>query len=258
MADEKWYTGITEVKPNQLRIRGYLLAELMGEASFAEAVWLLLTGHLPEPQHARLIQALLMCGIDHGVTPPSAQAARVVTTTGASISQAVAAGVLAINASHGGAIEGCMKTLARGTAMMQDGGKSATEAASELLLQLKGEGKRMPGFGHRLHTADPRTARLRVLAKEAGVYGSYLKLADALEQHFEAAGKPLPLNVDGAVAAVLCELNVDPMIGNGFFILPRVAGLIAHFAEERSREKVMRSIDFKAAEYDGPTAREVP
>lgn len=257
MPEAKWFTGITEVKPNQLRTRGYLLAELMGERSFAETVWLLLTGELPDPRHSRLIEALLLCGVDHGVTPPSAQAARIITGTGGNVSQAVAAGVLAINASHGGAIEGCMRALLRGHEMVM-GGRSFADAARELLLSLKEEGKRMPGFGHRLHTADPRTARLRVLAREADVYGGYLKLADAIEQHFEATGKPLPLNVDGAVAAVLCELGVEPLIGNGFFILPRVAGLIAHFAEERSREKVMRQIDFKAAEYDGPTAREVP
>jgi len=258
MAEEKWFTGISEVKPNQLRVRGYLLAELMGEKSFAATVWLLLTGELPHPKHIKLIEALLLCGVDHGITPPSAQAARIITSTGGNISQAVAAGVLAINASHGGAIEGCMRALLRGRDIMGEHALGHREAAGELLKHLKEQGRRMPGYGHRLHTADPRTARLRVLAKEAGVYGDFLKLADAIEQHFEQAGKPLPLNVDGAVGAVLCELGVDPLIANGFFILPRVAGLIAQFAEERTREKVMRHIDFSAAEYNGPAAREVP
>jgi citrate synthase len=170
----------------------------------------------------------------------------------------VAAGVLAINASHGGAIEGCMQALLRGNQIRHELKLTHKKAALELLDALKSQDKRMPGFGHRLHSADPRTERLRVLALEAGVYGDYLKLADAIEAHFEERGKALPLNVDGAVAAVLCELDVDPLVSNGLFIISRVSGLIAHYAEERRREKVMRHIDFKAAEYDGPAAREVP
>ena len=114
MTETKWQTAITEVKPNELRLRGYRIDELMGATSFAEAVWLCWMGELPRPEWRELITAMFTASIDHGVTPPSALSARVATGTGASISQAVAAGVLSINASHGGAIEGCMKALSRG------------------------------------------------------------------------------------------------------------------------------------------------
>ncbi len=256
MAD-KWQTAITEVRPNELRLRGYLVAELMGRVSFAESVWLCWMGELPPEKWLPLIEAVLQAGVDHGATPPSALTPRVIAGTGGSLSEAIAGGALSINASHGGAIEGCMRALERGVEMMRSGGFDHAEGARRLLADLKHEGRRMPGFGHRVHTQDPRTARLRELAEEAGVYGDFLKLADAIEAQFNAAGKALPLNVDGAVGAVLCELGVDPLIGNAFFILPRVAGMVAHFAEERSREKVMRRIDQSAAEYDGPAARKL-
>jgi len=256
MAD-KWQTAVTEVKPNELRLRGYRIDELMGAKSLAEVTWLCWMGELPQPEWAPLIEAMLVASVDHGTTPPSALSARVATGTGASISQAVAAGTLSINASHGGAIEGCMQALARGVKLMHDDNVDAADAAERLLAYLKSEGKRMPGFGHRVHTNDPRTARFRELAKAAGVYGDYLGLADAIERRFAAAGKPLPLNVDGAVAAVLCELGVPALIGNAFFILPRVVGMVAHFAEERTREKVMRRIRQEDAEYDGPEPRDV-
>jgi citrate synthase len=255
---DNWHTSITEVRPNELRLRGYRIDELMGARSFAEAVWLCWLGELPKPEWVPLITAMFTASIDHGVTPPSALATRVSTGTGANLSQAVASGVLAINASHGGAIEGCMQALIRGVALLRVEGVDHAAAAEKLLSDLKAEGRRMPGFGHRVHTDDPRTRRFRELAREAGVYTDYLELADAIEAHFAAQGKALPLNVDGAVAAVLCELGVDPLIGNAFFILPRVAGLVAHFAEERTREKVMRRIDQSAAEYDGPPARSQP
>jgi len=257
MADKTWNTAITQVKPNELRLRGYRIDELMAKSGFAETVWLTWMGELPKPEWTPLIESMLVASVDHGHTPPSAFSARIATSTGASISQAVAAGTLSINASHGGAIEGCMKALARGVKMIKEDGLDHAAAAAKLIGDLKAEGKRMPGFGHRVHTCDPRTVRFRELAKDAGVYGDHLKLTDAIEELFKAKGRELPLNVDGAVAAVLCELGVDSTIGNAFFILPRVVGLVAHFAEERQREKVMRRIDQAAAEYDGPEPRDI-
>jgi citrate synthase len=258
MADNTWKTAITEVKPNELRLRGYRIDELMGQRSFAAVVWLAWTGELPKPEWEPLLEAMLLASVDHGHTPPSALGTRNAASTGAGISQSVASGLLAVNAFHGGAVEGCMYTLKRGVEHMQAQELSHAQAAKQLLADLKAEGKRMPGFGHRVHTADPRTLRFRELARAGGVYGDYLQLADAIEAHFTASGKALPLNVDGAVAAVLCELGVDPLIGNAFFILPRVVGLVAHYAEEKTRERPMRKIDQQAAEYDGPAAREIP
>jgi citrate synthase len=62
-----------------------------------------LTGELPSPAIARLMDAILVASIDHGATPPSALAARTVASTGATLSAAVAAGVMSINRHHGGA-----------------------------------------------------------------------------------------------------------------------------------------------------------
>jgi citrate synthase len=254
---ETWKTAITSIKPNEIRVRGYRVDQLMGQRSFAEVVWLTWMGELPDPKAVPLLEAILLASVDHGTTPPSALTPRVITGTGGSISQAIAGGALSINASHGGAIEGCMRVLMRGVSLMKEQGLDYSAAGTQLLADLKAEGKRMPGYGHRVHNKDPRTARLRDLAKQGGVYGDYLKLADAIEAQFAASGKELPLNVDGCVGAVLCELGVDPLIGNAFFILPRVAGMVAHFAEERTREKVMRRIDQAAAEYDGVEPRDI-
>ncbi len=101
-----------------------------------------------------------------------------------------------------------------------------------MLAALKAQGKRMPGYGHRLHTADPRTARLRELAREAGVYGKYLQLADAIEAHFAAAGQAAAAQRRRRGGRGAVRAGRAPEIGNGFFILPRVVGLIAHFHEE--------------------------
>ena len=101
----------------------------------------------------------------------------------------------------------------------------------------------MPGFGHRLHTRDPRTARLFELAREAGVDGVHMQAARAVEKAFAAAKKSLPINVDGAIGAILADLGMNPAAFNGIFMIARAPGLIAHVIEEQTREKPMRRID---------------
>ena len=63
------------------------------------------------------------------------------------------------------------------------------EAATRALAAMKEAGERMPGFGHRYHTKDPRTARLFELAREAGVDGAHMKAARAVEKSFADAKK---------------------------------------------------------------------
>ena len=112
----------------------------------------------------------------------------------------------------------------------------------------------MAGFGHRIHSADPRTARLFELADEADVRGPYLDAARAVERVFADRGKPLPINVDGAIGAVLTQLGFAPAVMNGIFMIARVPGLVAHVVEEQSRMKPMRKIDPVNHWYDGPEA----
>ena len=108
---------------------------------------------------------------------------------------------------------------------------------------MKEAGERMPGFGHRYHTKDPRTARLFELAHEAGVDGVHMKTARTVEKAFGDAKKALPINVDGAIGAILADLGMNPAAFNGIFMIARTPGLVAHVIEEQTREKPMRRID---------------
>src|SRR4029079_7915031 len=115
----------------------------------------------------------------------------------------------------------------------------------------------VPGFGHRYHTNDPRTARLFALAKEAGVSGPYLDAASPIERRFAVTGKRLPINVDGALGAILSQLGFPPEIMNGIFMIARTPGLVAHVTAANMRMPPMRRIDPVAHSYDGPAARQV-
>src|SRR5207253_629824 len=250
-----WNTAVTRVEPNRVAVRGYDIADLMGRVSFGAAVHLILTGELPAPRVARLMDAVLVASIDHGVTPPSALAARTVASTGASLSASVAAGIMSINRHHGGAVEDCARQLKKIDDRATSESISLDEAATRTLAAMREAGERMPGFGHRYHTEDPRTARLFELAREAGVDGAHMKAARAVEKSLADAKKPLPINVDGAVGAILADLGMNPAAFNGIVTIARTPGLVAHVIEEQTREKPMRRIDPVNHGYDGPAPR---
>ena len=128
---ERWRSAITAIAPNAIRIRGYSVDEMMGRLSFADAVYLLLMGELPSPAIGRMLNAMLVSSIDHGVTPPSTMAARHVATSGAPLKDCVAAGVLAFGPHHGGDIESCMRFLDAGLALTRTG-RTVQEAADYL------------------------------------------------------------------------------------------------------------------------------
>jgi succinyl-CoA synthetase alpha subunit len=250
-----WHSAITRIEPNKVAVRGYDIAELMGHVSFGAAVYLILTKELPSPAVARLMDAILVSSIDHGATPPSALAARTVASTGATLSASVAAGIMSINRHHGGAIEDCARQLKAIADRATRESISLDEAATRSLATMSESGERMSGFGHRLHTKDPRTARLFELAREAGVDGVHMQTARAVEKAFADAKKSLPINVDGAIGAILADLGMNPAAFNGIFMIARTPGLIAHVIEEQTRERPMRRIDPVNHGYDGPPPR---
>jgi succinyl-CoA synthetase alpha subunit len=252
-----WNTAITRVEPNKVAVRGYDIAELMGRVSFGAAVYLVLTGELPSPAIARLMDAILVSSIDHGATPPSALAARTVASTGGTLSASVAAGIVSINRHHGGAIEDCARQLKAIADRAARESISMDEAATRTLAAMREVGERMAGFGHRLHSKDPRTARLLELAREAGVDGVHMQAARAVEKAFADAKKSLPINVDGAIGAILADLGMNPAGFNGIFMIARTPGLLAHVLEEQAREKPMRRIDPVNHGYDGPPPRSI-
>lgn len=247
-----WQTELTDIGPNRIAPRGRPIEQLMGAATFAEVVFLLLTGREASAAEARLVDAILTSSIDHGVSPPSSHAARVVAACRSPLSACVAAGLLTIGPVHGGAIEECMRTLTRAVEEAKGSGEAAVQVARRAVAAAKEQGKRLSGFGHRLHTDDPRAKRLFALARELGLAGPHVEMAEAFAAVFAEGGKPLPINVDGAIGACLADLRLPPEMGNAFFIIARVPGLIAHALEEQRREKPMRTVVPAEAEYIGP------
>ena len=73
-------------------------------------------------------------------------------------------------------------------------------------------------------------------------------LAASVASH---VGRPVAVNIDGALAVALTVLRLDPEYGDFLFAISRSFGLAAHAVEERTRERPMRMIDPTEALYDG-------
>jgi len=254
-----WKSKITKVEPNHLVTCGYRQEDLIGKIAYPHVVYLLLKGELPSKEHGKMIDAILTACIDHGVTPPSSIAARTVASGGVPLPTAVAAGVLSIGDAHGGAIEKGAKFLQDGITRMKNEKISIAEIGKILVKEAKEDHKRILGFGHRVHTSDPRTKRLFVLADELKISGDHIALSKVIETELESsAGRKLPINVDGAIAAIISDMGFDFRLGKAFFLLGRVAGLTAHVYEEQTREKPMRKMFPIDCEYDGPEEKNLP
>jgi len=248
---EMWRTAIVDAGPTHLRVRGHDVPTLMREATFTDLIFLLHHDRLPSPAERRLVDAILIGVADHGPGAPSCAAARLAASGNRqSLAAAIGAGVLAIGDEHGGAGSGCMELIVAGLDRSKRGGLTLEAAARLAVDEAKSAGQRLPGFGHRVHTdVDPRVAMLFTLAADANLASSGMAYVRALEEAIRDRIKPLPLNIDGALAAILVDLGFPPMVGKLFFIIGRVAGLSAEVMEEHTRERPMR-IKI-SVEYDG-------
>jgi citrate synthase len=258
--DDKWRTALTCIEPNKILVRGYPLDEMMGRLTFGEAIYLLLMGETPSPAIGSLMEAVLVSFIDHGATPPSTLAARNTATTGASLRSCVAAGLLGFGRYHGGDIETCMYFLDSGLAKVRQGA-SYRDAAQAILDEAAMKEEAIPGFGHRFHTRDPRAARLFQMALELEMEGEHIQMIRAVEMTITertSQGTPLPVNIDGAIAAVCGDIGIPPAVANALFIISRVPGIAAQAREEFERYPPMRQIDPKDHLYDGPSQRRLP
>jgi citrate synthase len=252
---EPWRTAISTSDETHIWYKGHDLITLMTQNTFTDTIFLLYKERLPSLYERKLLDAILSASADHGPGSPSAASARLVATGNReSFSAAIAAGVLAIGDAHGGAGEACMEVIAQGVELAHSGSISVEEVAKRIADDFRAQGKRLPGMGHRTHTTDPRKDILFNIACEGKLAGEGIAFMLALEEYVRVQIKPLPINVDGAIAAVLYDLGFPAPAGKLLFIIGRVAGLTVEVLEEYTREKPMR-VKFPVV-YDGPKPRE--
>jgi citrate synthase len=89
------------------------------------------------------------------------------------------------------------------------------------------------------------------------VTGDHVTMLRLLEKNAEAiTGRKLPINVSGAIPAVMLDVGYPLAAMKGLPLLARTAGLIAHLHEESQRSIgfIMSNHADQAIRYDGPPA----
>lgn len=247
---EPWRTALVQSRDGEIWIHGLNVVSLMRTATFTDTIFLLHRGRLPDHRERSILDAILTASSDHGPGAPSCATARLAASGNRqSLSAAIAAGILAIGNEHGGAGELCMRLIADGLARARSAGTPIETVAAEMVAEARRDGRRLPGLGHRVHSIDPRVEVMFDLARLDGKDSDAVMFIRAIHAAVAAAVKPMPINIDGALAALLHDLGFPPEAGKLIFIIARVAGLTAEVAEEYAREKPMRVRI--PVEYDG-------
>ena len=252
-----WRSSISNPSKEKILVQGYNIVDLMDRYNFGDVAYLLFKGELPPGNEGKMLEAIFISSSEHSVLAPSTNTARFTASCGVPLQASVATGIIALGDYHGGAIEQCAKMLQENVAEARD--KGFLETAKKIVSESRKVKKRILGFGHALHNPDPRTIRLFALAEKYELPTDHIKLAQAVETALkEAMGRDLPCNIDGAIGAIMSDMELDWRLGKGLFIIARSVGLTAHVFEQMTKEKPFKIFSFDDIEYTGVPEREVP
>lgn len=264
--EDWWRSSIIEMSPGVIRYRGYPIEELIEKRiSLAQMIWLMTRGELPTKAQGALLEAALMSAVDHGPQAPSIAIARMAATCGVGLNSAMASAVNVLGDVHGGAGEQAVELYQDIAARIDAGAADADAVRDGLQAFVAMHGKVIPGFGHRFHPVDPRSAPLLALVDEAAargeISGRYAAIGRAVQAQLSAAkAKTIPMNIDGATAVIYAELGFAAPLARGLFCLSRSVGILAHAWEQtgqgaRIKGPLPRRYTWT---YDGPPRRAVP
>ena len=248
-------SAISTSNEDTILVRGRDLAgELIGSINFTEHFWLLVTGALPTEAQRRVLDATLVAIAEHGLVP-SVQVSRMTLAAAPEALQgAVAAGLLGCGSVVLGSSEAAGQFYAQ-IAERAAGSASPAAAITDVVREYREAKRAIPGYGHPLHKGgDPRARRLFQVSTDVGLSGRHIQIATAVEKLLpELIGRPLSINVSGAIPAVLLDAGYPLLALKGVPLLARTAGLIAHLLEEQQRAIgfVMSHAAAQAIEYDG-------
>ena len=233
-----WRTGIIDMAPGKIHLRGHPIESLIGDVSLVQMITLMLLGEIPDQAKSKLLEAALVAGVDHGPQAPSIAAARMAATCGLGLNNVMATAVNMLGDVHGGAGEQCAE-LYFDVARRMDEGAAMEIAVNEGLDEWRAQhGKIVSGFGHRFHRpVDPRAPRLmelvRAAAKKGAVNGRFADISEMIQKTIgDQRGQPIAMNIDGATAVIFCELGFPPPLSRGLFCLSRSIGVLAHGWEQ--------------------------
>jgi citrate synthase len=225
-------TKIARHTTDAIYVRGAsLVDDLIGKLTFTEMMYFQLLGVKPTPAQTRILDAVLVTLMEHGITPSAIASRLIYDSCPEAIQAAVAAGLLGVGSTFIGTMEGCAANLEE----ILHSREKEQETARKIARRFRESKQPIPGFGHPHHKPDdPRSPRLLALAEEAGVPGHHIRALRLLAAEVDAAwGRHLTINATGAIAALLGEIGVPREVARGIAVVSRAAGLVGHIREEQ-------------------------
>ncbi|MFB6154249.1 MAG: citrate synthase [Haloferacaceae archaeon] len=204
----------------------------------------MLNGEEPDEVLAETFDMALVLHADHGLNA-STFSAMVTSSTLADLHSALtsATGTLA-GSLHGGANANVMR-------MLQEVDESDADPV-EWVKNALDEGRRIPGFGHRVYNVkDPRAVILGEKSEELGEAAGdtkWYEMSVAIEE-FMKAEKGLAPNVDFYSATTYYQMGIPIDIYTPIFAMSRAGGWIAHVLEQYEDNRIIRP----RARYVGET-----
>jgi len=236
--DELTYNGvaISEVCKEE-----YVLGDVIGLLWFKRKL----------PSYAsRFIEMCLKLVADHGPCVSGAHNTIVAARAGKDLVSSLVSGLLTIGPRFGGAIDDSARVF-----------KDAVEknlTPEQFVEGMKSKGKRIPGIGHLIKSADDSDKRVVILKEYAKTHftsSRYLEYALEVEKYTLQKANNLILNVDGCIGVLFLDLLhscslfskeeikeiIDVGYLNGFFVVGRSIGLIGHALDQkRMRQPLYR------------------
>jgi citrate synthase len=230
----KIVTGIGKAELHRILVRGYdLNKDLVGKITFTDMTSLILRGRLPTANEAKMLDALMIILVEHGMISHVVAARLIYHCAPEALQAAVAAALCGAGSVHLGSSEWSAKMLTE--ALPADANNPDFDAVATAIIDDYGKRKqRMPGIGHRTHAeGDPRAETLFNIAKDTGVYGKYCELIERLSKlSSERRKRLIPVNVTGAIGAIALDMGYPWQITKAFALIGRTLGAIGHIAEE--------------------------
>ncbi len=256
-----WQTSISRAGEGRILVRGYPVEEIMEHLTYVETAWLLVRGEVPSAREAAVLELVMKSAMDQQFVNSAVCASRFTASASPeSPIAAIASGLLAAG-SVTGSPQPCAEMLYTALERHRKESISTTVIAEETVAELLAAKGAIPGFGHPLHkTAEPRAQTLRRLSQQAGGWGASGTLFEEIGGALEAAkGRAIPMNLAGAIAAVMVDLGWHPLEIGAMGAVSYVFALTAHVVEEIVEGVPLRIIpDALGATYTGSPERSLP
>jgi len=254
--NDSFRTGISEVTDGVVNLRGYSLDDVMRTMDSAGGAFLCIFGRLPSPAEKALLNPILNSLLDHGFVASTISAARYVASGNPELVPAVAGGLLAAG-SNTVSPQHSFEVLKEAARLRRERSLDFDQAAKEIVSGFRASGRRLPGFGHPTHKhSDFRATTLFEIATDCHAAGPGIKQFEAIHTALhQSSGKQLPINIDGALAAVGYDFGWTVRQTVALAILSVLPGIVAHAIEEIEDGRPLRHI---AGTYDVPAIRPLP